>query len=298
MGVKVFRPAVRKGLLLHLPVALVLLTASVVLFILAFQERYGGFFILFLVVALLLLIPFLFVAYRTFALLRAGYFMERDGLRLHWGLRSETIPMPKVEWIKPISQIPFELPLPTLSFPGAILGSVHTRDQGVVEFMASDTDHLVLVATPHKIFAISPMHDTEFINEFRAITEMGSLTPIEASSTLPAGFLQSVWKDRIARSLILAGMLLTLGLLSVTSLEIPGRAQVSLGYDPSGASLPPVPAIRLLMIPSMCIFLYVFDTIAGLYFFRNENRRPVSYVLWSASALTPLLLLIPILTIK
>jgi hypothetical protein len=298
MAEKLFKPAIKNGLLLHLPVAIFLFAGSLTLFLLAFQEQYGTFFILFFVVALLLLIPFVFIAYRTFALLRGGYQLNRDGLRLHWGLRSEAIPMPDIEWIKPVSQITFELPLPRLSFPGAILGVTQTRDQGPVEFMASEIEHLVLVATHQKIYAISPARESEFLREFQSITELGSLAPIQPSTTLPANFLRNVWSDQLARWLIFIGLVCTLALLTLASLTIPGRQTVTLGFDPAGNPLPAVPAIRLLMLPALCIFLFLIDLVSGLYFYRNPKQRSASYLLWSASIITPLLLFVPLLIIK
>jgi hypothetical protein len=281
--------------LIHIPVAIILFASSLVLFFLAFEERYGTFFILFFVVALLLLVPFVFVAYRAYALLRARYLLDRDGLQLNWGLRSESIPLPGIEWVKPVSQIAFELPLPRLSFPGAILGTVKTKDQGPVEFLASDIENLVLIATDTKIYAISPLKSIEFTKEYQSILELGSLAPIQPSSTLPAGFLRSVWNDIPARILFFSGLFCTLALLTFTSLAIPGRQMVTLGYDPSGAPLAAVPSIRLLILPSICIFLFAVDLISGLFFFRNPSQRIISYILWAASILTPLLLAIPLL---
>lgn len=296
-SIKIYKPAVRKGLLLHLPVTLILFAGSVILFILAFQEKYGAYFILFFVVALLLLVPVVFLAYRIFALLRASYQIDRNGLKLHWGLRSEGIPSPDIQWVISVSQITFELPLPRLAFPGAFLGTTHTRDHGPVEFMASDIDHLILVGTAKKIYAISPARDDQFLRDYQFSTELGSLTPITPTTTLPAGYLRNVWSDKWARWLMLAGLILTLALLTLASLRIPGQASISLGYDPAGNPLPAVPAIRLLLLPSLCIFLFILDLLGGLYFFRNPKHRPASYMLWSASIVTALLLFIPLITI-
>lgn len=294
---KKFRPSIKNGLLLHLPVALLLFAGSAILFILAFQEQYGTFFILFFVVALVLLVPFIFLAYRIYALLRASYQIDRNGLQLHWGLRSEGIPAPEVEWMVPVSQLTFALPLPPLSFPGAILGTTQTAEHGPVEFMASDTDHLILVGTAKKIYAISPMQDKLFLREFQNTIELGSLAPIAPTTSLPAGYLRTVWSDKWARWLVFIGLILTLGLLTFTSLRIPSRSMVSLGYDPSGQPLPPIPAIRLLLLPSLCIFLYIIDLIGGLFFYRKPSQRSASYLLWSAAILTPLLLFIPLISI-
>ena len=287
-----YRPAVKKGLLFLVPLCLLLGAAVVTLLWLAFQEQYGSYFIIFLLAALVLLVPLAFFSYRIYALLRAGYQLERDGFLFHWGLRSEAIPLPDVKSITPISQIKHDLPLPKFIFPGAILGKISTKEMGNVEFIASEIDHMLLVTTKTKTFVISPRRNDEFVREFQSILELGSLTPIKASSILPAGFLRTVISDRTARILIFGGLFFTLALLATVSLLIPGRTLISLGFTPSGLPLEPVPATRLLLLPFLCVFSFLIDFAMGLFFFQKEKSRAIAYFLWGASILTPILLLI------
>lgn len=294
---RLYRPAVKRGLIFLVPLSVVLGAAVIVLSWLAFQEQYGAYFIIFLLAALVLLVPLTFFGYRIYALLRAGYILERDGLSLHWGLRSESIPLPDIVSISPITEIKRDLPLPRFIFPGAILGKVVTKEMGEVEFIASEIDHMLLVATRTRTYVISPGRNQEFLKEFQSILELGSLTPIKASSVLPASFLRTVFSNRVARWLIFGGLFFTLALLALVSLLIPGRSTISLGFTPSGAPLEPVPANRLLLLPFLCIFSFLIDLGVGLFFFRSESSRMIAYFLWGASILTPVLLLIVLIFI-
>jgi len=289
---EVFLPLRSRGLILHAAVALFLLACSGMLLWLALQEQYGTYFILFLFVALLLLIPAVFAGYRGYALMRASYSLERNGLHLRWGLRVEDIPLPEVDWVRSIGDFTFDLPLPPFSYVGAILGRSHISDLGEVEFMASDLDNLVLVATAAKVYAISPADPKRFLQTFQSDMELGTLTPIEAVSTMPVVYLHSVWMDPPARTLMIAGLGLALVLLAFASLSIPGRRTVSLGFDAAGVPLAPVPATQVLLLPVMNIVIFAADLLGGLYFYRKPTTRPVAFMLWIGSVVTPFLLMV------
>ncbi len=290
-----YRPSLRKGLLLLVPVAVLLVAACLVLFWLAFQEQYGTYFILFLIVALLLLFPLGFTLYRAYALVRSGYNLDRNGLRLNWGLRTEAIPLPEVEWVRPVSELTFELPLPRLTFPGAVLGTVHCEELGTLEYMASDIDNLILVATSERVYAVSPTTPKKFLKHFQTLLELGSLEPIAPVSSVPAGFLRRVWSDARARWLLISNVMLALAFLAFVSLVIPGRQTIALGFDPNGVPLAPVSAARLLLLPFLCIFVVLVNIALGLFFYRRPEQQKVAILLWIAGIVLPLLLTVSML---
>ncbi len=295
MSEGLYRPSLRKGLLLHIPVAVFLVAASLLLFWLAFQEQFGTYFILFLIVALLLLIPLAFIIYRAYALIRSSYTLDRNGLKLKWGLRTEAIPLTKVEWVRSVAEMTFELPLPRFSIPGAVLGTVESPELGDLEYMASDIDNLVLIATPERVFAISPTNSRQFLKQFHSLLELGSLNPIEPVSSVPAGFMQQVWKNTRVRWLLIADITLSLAFLTFVSLIIPGRQTVSMGFDPSGVPLQPVSASRLLLLPFLCIFAVVVNIVLGLFLYRREEQRHAAFLVWISAGILPILLTISIL---
>lgn len=287
-----FVPARRTGLILHLAAILILGGGSGLFIVLATREIAGVNFVLFILLAVLFFIPLPLFLYRGYALLNARYSVDRDGLKLRWGLRAEDIPLPEIEWLRPAADLAFDLPQPRFSTRGAILGTVNVRDFGPVEFLASDRSRLLLVATPQRVYAISPGDTPGFLRAFRSATEMGSLSPLESFSARPVAFLLRVWSDSAARRLAIAGFLLTAALFILVSLSIPSRASVSLGFDAAGQPLPPGPPAMLLLLPVLAIFALVIDVVGGLFFYRYDNFRPVAYLLWAGSVLTPLMLII------
>jgi hypothetical protein len=294
----VFPPARRSGLIFHIGAVLVLLGLAVLVFLQAFQMDVGGGFILGTLAAIVLVAPVPLLLYQGYALAQSIYTLDRDGLRLRWGLRGEDIPLPQIEWVRPAAELGFRLPLPFIRWPGAIVGRRKVEGLGEVEFLASETRQLLLVATPQKIFAISPADGRAFVRSFRQIIELGSLSPLPSYSVRPADFLEKVWQDRPARWLGLAGFLLTGVLFILAGLIIPTRQAVSLGYDALRNPLDPVPADHLLLLPLLGATFYVVDLIAGLFFYRRDEQRPVAYLLWGSSVITPLLLFLAMVLIQ
>jgi len=292
-----FLPPRRRAMLLHILAAVGFLAVSTVSLILALQQQVSGIFSLLLLISLAFFIPLPVVLYRAYALYNAAYTLERDGLRIRWGLRAEDIPLTEIEWVRPVSDLGFHLPLPRLAFPGAILGLRKIDELGEVEFLASDAASMLLIAVPKKVYAISPEETRSFMRAFQDAIEMGSLSPLPAYSAEPAAFARRVWDDRVARGFLVAGLILTVALLLLVSLMIPGRSQVALGFDNQGLPLEPVPAQQLLLLPVLGIFAYVADLFIGLFFYRREAERPVAFLLWISSAVTPALLILAVLFI-
>jgi hypothetical protein len=294
----VFRPPRRRGLVFHIGAALAFSSAGGIAFWYSMEQQVGLYFILLLAVSLLLLSPVLLIIYRAYALSRATYRLEREGLRLRWGLRAEDIPLNIIEWVRPASELGFNLPLPNLSWPGALLGFSKARELGQIEFIASDSENLLLIATPTQIFAISPANPRAFMQAFQRTSELGSITPMAAFSALPAAYIRQVWKDRFARQAILVSMLLTIGLLVSVILIIPTRMQISIGFEPDGSPLPSMSTAKLLLLPTLSAMIVVISILTGLYYYRNEEQRMASYVILGGAGITPLLLILALVFIR
>lgn len=287
-----FLPKRTPGLIFHSALILLVLAGVSFLLWMAFGQPGGLSLILYLAGAFLLLAALPFLAYRGYALLHAYYELERDGLRIRWGLRSLDIPITEVEWVRPSEDLLIPLKLPALSTPGAILGEGSHPDLGKIEFIASSAQNLVIVATMNQVVILSPDEEDDFIQRFNRTIEMGSLSPIEPHTVKPAVFLRQVTSDKLARVLIPLGFGLWFILLVIVSIVIPGRTTISLGYDPAGLPMEPVPASRMLMLPILGILLYLISLIGGAYIFRKDATRPVSYLLWAGGVLAPFLLIL------
>jgi len=282
-----FNPPRRTGLLLQGSLILALSGAGVYFFFRATQDQSGLGFLLNMLIALIVLSGLPLLIYRIYALINSRYSLRRDGLMIRWGLRQEDIPLGEIEWMRPANELGYRLPTPWLKWPGAILGTRRAPELGQVEFMSADREHMILVATPGKILAISPLQGNAFLAKFQQINEMGSLTPFEAQSFYPQVLIGRVWENRIARLLILIGFGIGLVLLAVVAFTIPGLETVSwTGFGDDA------PAERLLLLPILDALIWIVNlTLGALVYRQGSEYRIAAYLLWGTATLLGILLL-------
>lgn len=245
--------------------------------ILAFGRTAGGLLPLYILGVLLLLGLLPVAAYRGYALLHARYEVERDGLRIRWGLRSEDIPLTEVMDVRTAEDLNTPLKQPFFAFSGAILGAAEHAELGHVEFLASQATNFVIISTVDETLVLSPEDPQDFVRRFDRLIEMGSLTPIEARTALPAVYLRQLLNDRLSRLLILLGLGLTLVLMILSSVLVSLR-----GGETSR---------RLLLQSIISLFFTVVDLVVGAFYYRKEETRMISYALWATAAFTAVLLL-------
>jgi hypothetical protein len=286
-----FFPPRRRGMIIQGVVMVIFGLASGLMFWMGTQARSGESFLLLTLAALALIIPIPILLYSMYALLRSSYTLDRDGLRLRWGLRAEDIPLPEIEWVRPADELVINLPLPWRHWPGAVRGVRKVDGLGPVEFMASSTRTMLLVATAPKVFVISPEKPEEFRRNFQRFMEMGSLAPLAGSTVRSMTYLRQVWGDRTARLFILAGLMMVIGLFLQAVFIIPSHASISLGYDALGNPQPPGPPESILLLPILASLIYSFDVMLGFFFYRIADQAALAYILWGVSVVTSLLLL-------
>ncbi|HVN53997.1 MAG TPA: PH domain-containing protein [Anaerolineaceae bacterium] len=297
-----YPPPRRDGLIFQIGLSLILLAAGSYCMFQATIARIGGPFLIYLVLALLFFAPVPVLLYRAYSLIGATYVLERDGLRLHWGLRSEDIPLPEIEWVRLASDLPSlyvsqgrsrpkTIPLPLVHWPGALNGTRNVEGLGPIEFIASSQRGLILVATPRRIYAISPAQPDEFLKAFNRITELGSLSPLASRSVYPTFLLTRVWTDVLARVLLAADFFLALALLFWVILVIPTRPAISLGFTPGGLPGESGPVERLLLLPVLDGLAFLASFLAGLYFYRRPDQKLIAYFVWAGNLLAAVLLL-------
>ncbi len=286
-----FEPDRRMGLIFHSISMILLALLALAGQWQAAQASIGPMFILNMLPVLAAAIIGPILAYRIYALRSAVYTLERDGIHLRWGLRSEDIPMNQVLWVHPAADLSAPLPLPRLHFPGAVVGKRSISGDGEIEFLASDVRNLLMIATVRGGFAISPADPDRFLQTYQRCTEMGSFAPLTPRSVYPAFLLKTVWSSGVARTLLLICLTLNLVLLAWVSFAMPGRGALHLGFHPDGSPGDLMPATRLLLLPFINAFFLLVGVLLGLFFFRRDESRPVSYLLWSANAFTSLLFL-------
>lgn len=289
-----FPPPRQRGLVIHIALITLLVITAGVSFWQVFQTPVGMAFAIYVVLFLASAIPLPVLAYRLYALGRANYQLDRNTLRLMWGMRVEEIPVSEIEWLRPVQGLVAPLALPLFRLPGSILGLTRQADIGEVEFMASESDSLLLVATPRRVYAISPENPAAFAAAFQKIIEMGSLTPGKGRSEFPSFVVGRAWESAWVRFLWLAGLALNVASLVWVSALIPTSQQVPLGFGSGGAPLEAVPAAQLILLPLLSIVLFAIGWLAGVFFYRRADQQVLSLTLWASSALASLFFLLAI----
>jgi hypothetical protein len=292
-----FAPPRRAGFLYLSGLILVFVAGAALGLYQASRAQLGPIFLLSLLPILVAVVLVPFFAYQLYGLQTAYYILERDGLRLRWGLRIEHIPMNAIIWVHRQAELTTPLPKPVIRFPGAVTGVRHLAGVSgrgwphVVEYMTSETHNMLLVGTDDRIFAISPSDCDGFLYAFQRLTELGSLSPMSVRAVYPSFLLYRIWNVRTARLILLSSLVLSLLLLVWVSLAIPARSQVHLGFYQDGSPGDLVPAVQLLLLPVLNGMIVLFDFLLGLFFFRREETQALSYLLWGSGAFIALVFL-------
>ena len=287
-----FPPPKRRGLIVHITIIFVLAIITLIGFINLSSAQVGPTFLISLLVSLIAFVPIPLFVYRAYSLWRADYFIDRDSLAIHWGLRVEDIPLSDIEWIRPVDDLTKPLAFPSFSFTGSVLGLRRHPDLGMVEFLASDTKKLLLIATAKRIFVISPDDPSALSQTFARATELGSLAPAEAKSVYPSFVVTQAWQNNFVRYLWILTLLLNIGLFIWASFIIPSTPQVFIGQ-----TLESVPSSQLIIFPLASLLLSVIGWIAGLYFYRWERERVLAFIVWGSGTFTNLLFLLAVLQV-
>jgi len=228
------------------------------------------------------------VGYRLYGLITARYYLDRDGLFLQWGSAIEQIPITAISGVDTAEALGVELKAHgVLGWPGLVLGECEDDAVGRVEFFASTSvDRMVVIQTTGHSFAISPQDREGFLSAFTSALRTGPLETIPAISKRPQ-FVQMVFGvDRVARLLIVVGVLLPLLLLGYLGLRVAGLPpEVPFGFDPEGFIDTFAPPGRLLLLPMIGGLCWLIDLVAGFWLYISVKNRPLAYMLWA----TPIL---------
>ena len=282
---KEFLPPKRTGFWVLLVLLLGVLAAIIVLVIDASRTAQQLRFTLELVLAFMMLIVWIWLLLRLHTLLTTRYTLSRRGLELRWGLRREVIPMPEIEWIRPVSDFKSKLPLPAFSFPGVYFGKKQVAGLGAVDFAATERHQFLLVACKGRYFVISPQEEQEFLDLFERLTELGSLESVISKSEGFGTLWHRVWSDSTTRRLILGGLAANAALLVLA------LALVRLQPNITWTTLETVPSQRLLLLPLLGLLTWLMDACAGAAFtLRGTLEKLMVYLLWGMPTILALLL--------
>ncbi|HUF39038.1 MAG TPA: PH domain-containing protein [Anaerolineales bacterium] len=227
-------------------------------------------------------LPLPLIGYRLYALSRSSYSLLTGSIRLVWGLRFEEIPLEEVTWVRTERELGYRLPLPLLSWPGAVVGVRRRPRKGRVEFMASRRRGLILIETNRRAFAISPEDPARFLQALQRVSEEGSLEPVRGESVDAAALVGSVWARRLPRNLIASGLVAAVGF--AVWVFFGAAPPPDLAY-PLGTTGRSVTGAQLLVLPVLNGMFTLMDLLLGLFFYRREDTRPLAYLLWVCAVL-------------
>lgn len=283
-----FDPPRRKGFALNISALLLDFALLLALLVFAVNQPPGLLVVFALLGALLLSFPLPILLYRLYSLWQSGYWVGREGMRLRWGLRLVDLPYDSIVDVARADELDQVMTLPRWNWPGSVVGQLTDGELGSIEFLASDSAHLVLIGTKDRVYAISPEQSQEFVQTYKRESERGSLRPLVARSEQPIFVLVEAWAEVQTRRLLVAGGLFALGLLILVGILAPNLETVSLGFAASGQPLLAVAGVQLFLLPALNLFFYMGNFILGLLFYREARGALISHILWASSLVTSL----------
>ncbi len=269
---------------------MVLTIAVIALFIIADNATELSTFRIALIGGVIVLVPLAFLLYRAYALNSLTYTLTRSGLELKWGLRKELVPLNNIEWVRPVDEMGFHIPVPMMSLPGVLFGSRHIENLGRVEYLASRLHQALVVGTQDAVFIISPENPKRFLSTFTTINEMGSLDALNQLSVKPRTLLSNIWQDRIARWLFLASAASLLILLGLSTILV-SRTNSITWFDGEQ-----VPSVRLYLLPVLNGLFWLVDLVVGVFFYlRDDEAHLPTYILWGTASLSSILFIVALI---
>ena len=292
-----YAPARGKGLLFLFPVCAGLIALEIFLFLRFDITQVGLQFFLLLIALLLIAVPLVFLLYRLYSLLFSAYRLERDGLHIQWGLRTEVIPLNAIEWIRSPMEMMEDVPWSVLPMPGAYLGTVQANEHLTYEFLASDMNKMLFVGTPRSTYAISPQNPAAFLNGFERILQMGTLTNVEWTTSRPGNWLIEAWQSKAGRISVLSSLVFLITLYIYVGIRFQVGGTISLSFSPSGEPLESISSVNMLVVPLGASFIWLTGSIMGLLLFQRQENRRTAEIVWGAVSAAVLQCLIAALMI-
>jgi Bacterial PH domain len=281
-------PAVRNRLLIgHIVLALLILgiSGASLYRLMGFPPDPLGAAALAGLAAGLLLLPALI--YRIYLLATAGYAISAGGaIVLRLGSRKEVLPAGIVEEIRSGGSISATIRAAGPGWLDTWQGWVEPEGEDRVDWIATDRgQHLILLATKHTIFAISPADPVSFVQALTDLSARGSLEKIELESVYPAPILLDILRNRAAFTILTTGLLGSISLGAFLMCVQPYlRPDQPFNFDPHGNPASPGDPSRLLLLPLTGGIVWLMNSGIGWLVWR-KNHRPAGYTLWVVSML-------------
>ena len=282
---QIYEPPRRASLIFNLSLGLLALVGVLVLLILGSGNTARDPNLLLLILAIPLLVIFIFLSYRVFLVLTTRYRLTRSLMELHWGFQREIIPLNLVEWAHPVSDFDSPMPLPGFFLPWQYFGNRNIRGLGLVEFAATNKPNMVLIRAGERHFVISPLDAHAFAKDFENVSGLGAADEVQPISQNLRSMLAEILQDGTSKKLLLAGLAAVV-LLALVTIALSATRQTV-----TWITLELVPSNRLLLLLLVGVLDLLLNTFVGAYFYlRNLLQKRWIFLFWSWSVLISLIL--------
>jgi hypothetical protein len=290
-----FHAPKRRGIVLHAAVLLGLTASIAGMLSLASQSPPGLLVVVLLILSVIAGFLFPIFFYRLYALLRSEYSLDREGLRLRWGLRQIDLPHDQIVDVALAEELHAPPDSPRWQWPGSVMGITQDEELGAVEYMASEKEGHVLLGTSKGIYVISPENPAEFLAVYHREAERGSIVEMKARSVVPSFIFNEAWADPSVRRLLIAGASLAAALLLLVGILAPGLESVPLGFAPTGGPLEEVSASQLFLLPAINLVFALASFLLGLILYRESENALIAKLVWGSTLFVGFLFLVAIL---
>jgi hypothetical protein len=227
-----------------------------------------------------------FAGYRTFALFNASYRFTQNALVIVWGPVKQIIPMADISGLILGTDLPADLAPRGLWWPGCLVGKGHTQTVGDLMYYATTPQAgQIIVATGQGGYVISPENIDDFVKLFEEEGRKGITEEVPYVQNRPEFYDWTVWRDRAAVALVVAGLAMPFLLLVVIAIQFPNLpASVPLHYDGLGKVDRMGEPSGLLILPAIGALAWLINGVLGILLYATrQNERPAAYLLWTSS---------------
>ena len=226
-------------------------------------------------------------AYWTYGCLSMRYYLDRNGLTIHWGDIRQLIPMDRIQRLVPGRELPNPR-VTGVSWLGHHVGHGDVDDLGNVIFYAThrSRDELLYIVTADQTYAISVDDEVRFAEELQGHQRLGQVVSLPQVTERHSIASLPFWHDPLAQLLALAAVLACTVTLGYVFHQYPGLPEsipfpfASLGFGEKR---------ELLSIPITGLGLLAVNLVLG--FALHAVDRAVGYLLFLAAFGTQVTLL-------
>jgi hypothetical protein len=237
--------------------------------------------VLWILLSLLILI---YLGYRTRGAFTMEYWVDRDAVTLVWGSSRQTVPLGQIQRVLVGSRPAQKLRVEPWHWPCPDRRRVVCADLGVVNSYATRSlDQQVILVTSGESYGLSPVNPDRFLNALQERYALGVGRPLQPELRQPPIWTWPLWRDRVALTLIAAGLLGLLLMFAMLCFRFPVlSSDLPLHFDASGIPDRIAPKSGLFALPFIGLIAWVFNLVAGIWFY-HRVQRGAAYLLWGGA---------------